>query len=217
MKLLLTSAGFTNQKIIDALADLVKRPFKDLNLAFIPTAANVLSENKDWLIDDLYNCKKLGFKSIDIVDFSAVPQSIWLPRLTQADILFFGGGSNYYLMTCLVKFGLDKFLPELLTTRVYVGLSAGSSVTSFWWDGKYDHEFYDENDAPPKYKQLGYVNFQIMPHFNLPIFPKLTLENLQKLAGEIKDTIYVLDNDSAVKVDGKKIKVISAGKWHKFN
>ena len=217
MKLLLTSSGFTNQKIIDALADLVIKPFKDLCLAFIPTAANVLSESKDWLIDDLYNCKKLGFKSIDIVDFSAVPRSIWLPRLERADILFFGGGSNYYLMASLIKFGLDKLLPELLKTRVYVGLSAGSSVTSPWWDGKYDHEFYDEADSPPKYKQLGFVGFQIMPHFNLPAFSKLTLENIKKLANEIQDTIYVLDNDSAVKVDGSSVEVVSDGVWHKFN
>ncbi|MCG2692243.1 hypothetical protein L6272_05455 [Microgenomates group bacterium] len=50
MKLLLTSAGLVNQPIIDALADLVKKPFNAVNLTFIPTAANVEPGGNEWLI-----------------------------------------------------------------------------------------------------------------------------------------------------------------------
>ena len=49
MKLLLTSSGFTNSSISDALLDLTKKPFNELNLAFIPTAANVEKGDKEWL------------------------------------------------------------------------------------------------------------------------------------------------------------------------
>lgn len=72
MKLLLTSAGLTNKTISNALLELTGRPFAELDLAFVPTASNVEAGDKDWVIDDLNYCKNLGFKSIDIVDISAI-------------------------------------------------------------------------------------------------------------------------------------------------
>ena len=60
MKLILTSAGLSNKSIVNALLEMLDRPFSDVNLAFIPTAANVEEGDKGWLIDDFVNCKKLG-------------------------------------------------------------------------------------------------------------------------------------------------------------
>jgi len=80
-------------------------------------------------IDDLVNLKKQNFKQIDIADISAVGKEIWLPKMEEADVLFFEGGNSYYLMEWMNKSGLTKILPELLKTKVYVGLSAGSMVT----------------------------------------------------------------------------------------
>ena len=71
MKLLLTSSGISNASLANALKRLVKSPIK---IAFIPTAANTVNEEKSWLINDLNNCKKLG--SVDIVDISALPRAI---------------------------------------------------------------------------------------------------------------------------------------------
>ncbi len=96
MKLLLTSAGLTNKTIVNSLIHLAKKPIKQLNLAFVPTAANVEEDDKGWLIDDLVNCRKLGFNQIDIVDISAVPKDVWLPRLNQADVLLFGEGAEQF-------------------------------------------------------------------------------------------------------------------------
>jgi len=60
MKLLLTSSGLTNKSIAKALLDLAGKPFSELNLVFIPTAANVEKGDKDWLLQDLINCRNLG-------------------------------------------------------------------------------------------------------------------------------------------------------------
>ncbi len=217
MKLLLTSGGLTNQKIIQGLSDLVKKPFKDLNLAFIPTAANVESGGKEWLIDDLINCKKLNFKQLDIVDISAVSEAIWQPRLEQANILFFGGGNTHYLMEWVEKSGLKVLLTDWIRTKTYIGSSAGSMITGQWWLDKHDAEFYDEPDEYDKYSCLGYVDFHIMPHLNSEMLPKVRISSIQKLASEIKETIYALDDNSAVKVAGDKIEVISTGSWKRFN
>lgn len=92
MKLLLTSGGITNTSIADALFDLVGKKPEDTVLVFIPTASNVETGDKNWLINDLLILKKLNLKSIEITDISAVDEKIWKPSLERADVLFFEGG-----------------------------------------------------------------------------------------------------------------------------
>ena len=89
MKLLLTSAGITNESIKKALFDLVDKKPEDTSLVFIPTASNVEKGDKSWLIDDLVALKNLHLKSISIIDVSAVDRNIWEPQFKDADILFF--------------------------------------------------------------------------------------------------------------------------------
>ena len=55
MKLLLTSAGISNDSLATALKKLVKGPIR---IAFIPTAANVSDGEKSWLIKDKQFSKK---------------------------------------------------------------------------------------------------------------------------------------------------------------
>src|SRR5208337_2344419 len=98
MRFLLTSCGVTNASIARALFDLVGKKPEATTLAFVPTAANAEQGDKGWLIDDLVNLKGLHFKSIDIADISAIDQKLWLSKIEQADVLYFGGGKRYHLM-----------------------------------------------------------------------------------------------------------------------
>ena len=220
MKLLLTSGGITNKAIAKAFLDLVGKKAKDTRVAFIPTAANVEQSDKDWLINDLYNLKKLKLKCIDIVDISALPKKIWLPRLKAADVLFFSGGNSFWLAHWLKKSGLAKLLPRLLKTRVYAGISAGSIVTapSLFLSSR-DRKIYYEKiiGHTASEKGLGFVDFHIRPHFNSPHFPRARAKFLKKLAKEFPEIIYALDDRTAIKVDGKKVKVVGSGKYLVFN
>jgi dipeptidase E len=218
MKLLLTSAGFTNKSIVDAFLKLSKKTFKELNLVFIPTAANVEDGNKDWLVEDLTNCNKLGFNSVDIVDISAMPQNIWLPRIKKADVLLFGGGNTYYLMSWLKKSGLEKILPKLLKTRIYVGISAGSMVATKNLRMSTSQKLYSEKVFPLKDDSgLGFVNFHIRPHFNSKFFPNLITKHIQESVKEITEPVYAIDDNTAIMVEDGKVEVVSEGKWQKFN
>lgn len=218
MKLLLTSAGLTNETIVNALRGMVERPFEELHLAFIPTAANVEVGDKDWLIDDLVNCKKQNFKAVDIVDISAVPKDIWKPRLIDADILLFGGGNTFHLMHWITKSGLQKELNELLKRRIYVGISAGSMVTTKNLALSESAKMYSESIGEIKNdKGIGYVDFHIRPHLNSEWFPKVRTEYLLEQAAELKEPIYAIDDDTAIKVINGEVTVISEGKWEKFN
>lgn len=67
MKLLLASGGLANQTIVNALHELLGKDFKDANLVFVSTAANMEPGDKGWLIKDLVSCEELGFKQVDII------------------------------------------------------------------------------------------------------------------------------------------------------
>lgn len=217
MKMLLTSAGFTNKTIVQALKDLVDKPFSELKLAFIPTAANVELGGKEWLIEDMYRCTQLGLKQVDIVDIAALPREEIIKRLQEADLIFVGGGNTYYLMTCIEKLNLKEFLLELLKTRVYIGLSAGSMIVSKWWSCDYDAQYYNEPEGPKRYNCLGITDLHIMPHLYPSEFPKVTLKKIEILAKDFDDPLYALDDNSALKYVDGNIEVVSEGTWGKFN
>lgn len=217
MKLFLTSGGLENQSIIDALHKLTEKHFDQLKVAFIPTASNVEEGNKDWVINDLMKLQELKFASVDIVDISALPKEIWQKRLEEADVFFFEGGNTCYLISWIKKSGLIDLLPELLKTRIWVGVSAGSMVVTKDISLSDSKRLYDEDDDMNNNAGLGYLDFHIRPHLNSKWFPNMTLENIQKIADETKETIYALDDNSAIQVIDGDFSIISEGIWKKFN
>jgi len=219
MKLLLTSGGLTNPSIRGALEDLAGKPLDEAKLAFIPTAANVEKGDKEWLINDLSDAKSIFF-SVDIVDISAIPKELWLPRIEDAEVILFGGGNTFHLMHWIEKSGLKELLPKLLETRVYVGISAGSIVACpTLLTSQDDRLLYYEDEAKgySNTKGLGFTNFHVRPHLNSSYFPNIKEPLLEKLAEQIKEPLYGIDDDTAIKVSDGEISVVSEGVWKKFN
>jgi dipeptidase E len=215
MKLLLTSAGLSNPSISKALEDLLDKPIKGVKLSFIPTAANVEPGDKSWMIDDLNNFRKAGFE-VDIVDISAVSKEIWLPRLKESEVIFLGGGNTFHLMYWVKQSGLQDELPELLKTRVYAGISAGSCIAGPTIFNSVQNLFDEEYELEIK-EGLGLVDFQFIPHLNSPYFDKIREENLQEASKDIIEPIYALDDNSALKVTDGQVGIISEGKYLTYN
>ncbi len=219
MKLLLTSGGITNKSIAKALFELVGKKPEETSLVFIPTAANVEMGDKSWFIDDLMNLKKQNFKSIDIADISAVDKKIWLPKFEAADVLFFEGGDSAHLMKWMNQSGLVSILPDLLKTKLYVGLSAGSMVTCKSLLMRTLKTIYGE-DTLNKFENpqaLGFVDFYFFPHLNSPHFTKRLEPIIREATKGMSEKIYVLDDQSALKVVDGKVEAISEGKWFVIN
>jgi dipeptidase E len=219
MKLLLTSGGLSNNSIISSFKKLTEKPFNELNLAFIPTAANIEAGDKtDWFIKDLEICKNLSFKSIDLVDISALPKKIWTKRLEESNVIMVEGGNTYHLMYWVKKSGLEKLLPELLKTRVYIGISAGSMIMApDIASSSSEKGIVEAIGEKIEDKGLGFVNFLVEPHINSPYFPDLTFENFEMQSKKVEFPIYALDDNSAIEVIDNKITLISEGNWKKFN
>ena len=215
MKLLLTSAGISNPSISKALEDLLGKPINGVKLSFIPTAANVEPGDKSWMIDDLNNFRKAGFE-VDIADISAVSKEIWLPRLKESEVIFLGGGNTFHLMYWIKQSGLQDELPELLKTRVYAGISAGSCVAGPTIFNSVQNLFDEEYELEIK-DGLGLVDFQFIPHLNSPYFDKIREENLQEASKDLLEPVYALDDNSALKVTDHNVEIISEGKYLTYN
>ena len=110
MKLLLTSAGLTNESIAKALSELVDKSLDKVKVGFIPTAANVEEGDKAWFIEQSFDAlNRYGFKWIDMVDPSA-SEIDWQSRLNDVDIIFVSGGNTFHLLNQFRKSGFDKWL-----------------------------------------------------------------------------------------------------------
>jgi dipeptidase E len=219
MKLLLTSNGLSTPEIAQALVELVGKKPGDTAIAFIPTAMNVGKGDKSWFIRDLWNIQKQGFKSVDIVDISALPKTIWQPRIEAADVLFFSGGNSAHLMHWLKGSGLAEMLPELLKARVWAGISAGSMVTNptLALSSADKRIYYEEEFGYSSEEALGLVDFYVRPHFNSPDFPHAQKEYIEEVAKEVGKPIYAIDDNCAVKVVDGKVEMISGGECMVFN
>ncbi|MBI5467167.1 MAG: Type 1 glutamine amidotransferase-like domain-containing protein [Candidatus Kerfeldbacteria bacterium] len=215
MKLLLTSSGLKNQTIAAALFELVGKPAAETSIAFIPTSMNVEDSDKGWFIDDLANIKKQGCRRVDVVDISALPREVWLPRLEKADVLFFSGGNTAHLMRWLNESGLVARLPELLQTRVYAGISAGSIATNPTIElssperrAEYARQFgYTDT------RGLNLVQLYVRPHLNSPHFPTARREYLVEIAKDLGAPLYGIDDNTALKIVDGNVEVVSEGEY----
>ncbi len=121
-------------------------------------------------------------------------------------------------MQWMNRSGLSKILPELLETRVYVGVSAGSVVTGKDLLLRTSKIIYGEDlNEPENIEGLHCVDFYVLPHLNSECFKNVRADRIQEAAKEIPATIDALNDQSALKVVGGKIEVISEGKYLKFN
>ena len=75
-------------------------------------------------------------------------------------------------------------------------------------------ELYPDED-PSRYpdvdRGLGFFDFHFRPHLNSPHFPKVRREILEELAKELKEPIYALDDQCALKIVDGKIEVVGEG------
>jgi dipeptidase E len=221
MKLLLTSAGIRNESLKGALLKLVGKPVEEASVVFIPTASDIENGDKDWLLDDIERFRAVGaWKQFDIVDIAAVEKNFWESRIREADVLYVGGGNEYFLMHHIENSGLKELLPELLKTKVWVGVSAGSMVLGKKFESEFARVIKDEDFVPPYDKVeafLNYFDFSIKPHLNSDYFPSATAENMEKNLGLHPGPIYAIDDQTAICIDGDKLEVVSEGTWRKFN
>ena len=224
MKLLLTSGGITNDTLAKELEGLAGKPFAELKIAFIPSAAyGDPSDDKSWLIKDMHRLIERG-ATVAVISLADLTSEEIAEQLEPVDVIFVGGGQTFYLSWLMQQKGMFDLLPELLKTKVYAGISAGSMITtpnlrtvSF---AICKPEISDEKLGllGPKGRSsastLDLVDFLFRPHMNSDYRSDISLEKVQQVVNATGIKAYALDDNSAVRVVDGKATPVGGGEWH---
>jgi dipeptidase E len=230
LKLLLTSAGITNDTIREALENMLGKPMAHAKAVCIPTAIYAMLGGNGFAWQALRELVEIGWAELGILELTALPSLLedhWLPALEAADVIWVGGGNTGYLSYWMQESGLARKIPQLLRKTVYVGVSAGSMIMTYSLNinheelaktGIYYDDEYDEA-APPNAgsdKTLQLVDFTLRPHLNSDYFHAATLENMEQWAAKADVSLYAIDDQTAIKVIDDMVEVISEGEWKLF-
>lgn len=218
MRYLLTSSGITNDIIADALAEMLGKPLSEASILFIPTAANTEGGDKRWLINNLKDLEKYNFKSIDILDISAVSEETWIKRFEEKDVICVGGGNEKYLAEIFFDLGVKEILSKLPDNMVYVGISAGSMITGlFMSEELYPNIFPEEDFGVTTTRPMQIHNFCFIPHLNSDFFKHIRKENLEALKSQLSHTTYSTDDETALRIEDNKISLVGNGESWKLD
>ncbi len=219
MKLLLTSGGVRNASIRTALTDLLGKPIAEATALCVPTAAYALPGGAAMAWQLICGRAKtplceLGWKSLGVLELTALPtikEERWVPMVRETDALLVGGGDPLYLCHWMRQSGLADLFPALPET-VYVGVSGGSLVMA----PNVGEEFVFGNLATSSDRALGMVGFSMFPHLDHELLPDHCMANAEKWAAALPVSGYAMDDQTALKVTGAAVEVVSEGRWRLF-
>jgi dipeptidase E len=221
MRFLLTSAGIKNPSIHDALVDLLGKPIAESHALCIPTASYghpAAGPDAAWRFisgrEPRTPMCELGWKSLGVLELTTLPSieaERWVSWVREADVLLVNGGDPLYLCHWMRQSGLADLLPSLRET-VWVGLSAGSLVMT----PRIGEDFVRWKSPTGSDSTLGIVDFSIFPHLDHEQMPDNCMANAQRWAAGIQGPAYAIDDQTAIKVTGGTVEVISEGHWKLF-
>jgi len=220
MKLLLTSAGVKNASIRNALVDLLGKPIEEASALCVPTAVYPMSNGAEMAYRIITGSAstpmtELGWKSVAVLELTALPsidEEVWVPLVDEVDALLVAGGDPLYLAHWMQRSGLADRLASLRET-VYMGVSAGSMILA----PSVGEDFVGWRPPTGGDETLGLVGFSMFPHLDHPNLPENTMADAERWAKGMSHPCYAIDDDTAIRVVGDDLEVITEGHWKLFN
>jgi dipeptidase E len=216
--MLLTSNGITNGTLRAALLDLLGKPFAEAAVVYIPTAATADSGDHEWLVSAMTQVHALGWREFDVLELNGLPHAVVADRLQHADVVYVEGGNHYHLARSITGNGLTDDVLAALETRVYVGVSAGSMIFSAHLTTHSVGIIGDmaslrllEADTidPP----FGLFDWYLKPHLHSPHFPERDDAWADRIAARADFPVWFIDDDTAIRVVGDAVDVVTEGEW----
>ncbi|WP_417557742.1 dipeptidase PepE [Mesoflavibacter zeaxanthinifaciens] len=143
---------------LDYLLDTLKIHFKDTEeVIFIPYARPSGITHKQYTEKASNAFNKIEKKLIGLHTFKNPKEAI-----DNAKGIFVGGGNTFVLVNALYKFNLIESLQDAIKKGTpYLGTSAGSNICGLTMNTTNDMPIV----YPPSFKTLGFVPFNINPHY----------------------------------------------------
>ncbi|MBD3208363.1 MAG: hypothetical protein GF370_02840 [Candidatus Nealsonbacteria bacterium] len=203
MKLLLTSNGFNNNPIIKK--EFLRLVGKDPSeiVVFLVNIAD--RESKDWKHVELniQELEEIGVLPENITVFS-LDKEVDKSDLEKMDVVFVCGGNTFEYLDRIKKTKLDSVVKEFVNKGgLYFGISAGSyvvcpTINAANWEPP------DNNSVGLRdLSGLNLVSFLIVAHFE-----KKYHATIEKSAAETEYPVIAINDNQAILVDGKDIRVI---------
>jgi len=124
-KLLLSSAGLTNQNITNQFLQIINKPVSQIKIIFIPTASRS-KEELEYVDKSKKELLNLGITENNIKTLN-LENSVSFQDIKNFDVLYVCGGNTFYLLKKVRETGFDKVIIKFVKTgKLYFGISAGS-------------------------------------------------------------------------------------------
>jgi len=179
-QLFLTSSS---EGVMDDIIKKLPKPPKELNLAFIDTAAEVEEGDHWWLRAEKEKLIEVGF-NVDEFSIKGMTKDEIENRLQNKQIIYFCGGNTFYLLDQVIKTGCDEIIKNKIENGViYIGSSAGSMIVGKRIDLVSTID--DQSKAPDlKSDGLGIVDLAVLPHWGSDIFRDEYLKGFEAMYTE---------------------------------
>jgi len=197
-KLLLTSAGLSNQNIRNEFLDLLEKPASETRIVLIPTASRTeeelkyVEESKEELIET--GIKRENIKILDL------DHKIIYKDVKRFDVIYVCGGNTFFILHKVRENNFDKVIERFVNEgKLYIGVSAGSIIAT-----PSIATSSDENDIGIKdLTGLKLVDVLIKPHYNED--KKSIIEEYRK---KFPYKIVPLTDNQALVVRNGKMKIV---------
>jgi dipeptidase E len=200
-QLFLTSSG--DKVLADIVKKLPKNP-GEYNVAFINTAAESKSGDHPWVRDEKNKLVELGFM-VDEFSITKMETKEIESNLKNKQIIYFTGGSTFYLMDKLIKTGCDEIIKKMSDEIIFIGSSAGAKIFGERIDLCTK---IDDGIKPSEIRKDGLkmIDFTIMPHWGSEHFKERYQDGFEQIYTEglkmipITNQQYIWVNNDSIKI-----------------
>ncbi len=172
------------------------------NILFFPTA----SKDDEKSINNFINQFKRFNVSIEIARLLTESNNSIMEKITNANVLYFGGGDTKILVEELKKENRETILKNIINEKIIVGLSAGANMIARYGMG--DSKSYVDNFKVYNYKMvqgLGLLDITVCPHYQ-----KEELICYNDIVSKYEFDGYALEDDTAIHFTDNNIRVIKS-------
>ena len=206
MKLLLTSAGFRTEDIVDACVRLSGKTRGQLSFAIINEGYAAEAGDKRWLFDQMSATSELFPGEFELVSLLAYGIDEIEKRLASRDVILVLGGYTDYLMHVFQTSGLADRLPDILKDKVYVGISAGAMILGKRVQSLNERIFGEKKTYVNEY--MGLVDFAMLPHLGSQEWEKSRTKTLLKASESHKGHIFGIGDTQAIAISDKRTQFV---------